>query len=504
MDQANEAQEHEQDEGQHEEIVAGLVAQDQPGATHKPEEKKEGAGTGGATPGGVSGDVHASTETGAQGGGTEHQPQTQQAPTQIDTAKATANTKAWNQRENSRKKEQTARIEARVGPKKGAWTATELATCQSNGGAMGVLIALNERQPKQGVQILKDANKWDLLVASLPKGKLTAPAAKAVDLMVQDSVFALADMITLFEKRFAHPALGVSSGANNAKDWTHDSMIVIWRQLALLPASDVTLNSAIASFRAISGGGAFGPAWDSPTVNTVDMGQDNGNHEHLEHTTRHEIGHGVHSQIQGQVNPWLQNDMKFWYITFDEFITDLGGFPATYTKANGSVVPMDANMKAWMSHLVKEFTGYGAWGPTKATPETGAHPDVAAAWASMPLAIRNACTQSKSHWYKNYENFQESGGNSYFLNHYYKKPFKFGATAKAAISATNDNYTAMSEKEFFANCYAEYFANPAGAKIHAQWGGALPGSVKAFFKDCVVERNPYSAFQKSQAKKETA
>ena len=63
--------------------------------------------------------------------------------------------------------------------------------------------------------------------------------------------------------------------------------------------------------------------------------------------------------------------------------------------------------------------------------------------------------------------------------------------AKAAIAATGDNYSAMSEKEFFANCYAEYFADPAGAKDKTKWGGSLSADVKSFFKKHIVERHPY-------------
>lgn len=99
--------------------------------------------------------------------------------------------------------------------------------------------------------------------------------------------------------------------------------------------------------------------------------------------------------------------------------------------------------------------------------------------------------------------FETAPARNYFLNHWYHLPYRFGATAKTAIGATGDEYTAMSEKEFFANCYAEYFEDPAGMQDHTNWGGSLPGAVKDFFSMCVVDRHPYSDFQKSQATSNT-
>ena len=64
-------------------------------------------------------------------------------------------------------------------------------------------------------------------------------------------------------------------------------------------------------------------------------------------------------------------------------------------------------------------------------------------------------------------------------------------------------YAAMSEAEFFATCYAEYFRDPTGIKNPANWGGNLSGSVKAFFSEVVVKRHPYATFRQKQRKKNT-
>src|SRR5262249_40295204 len=156
---------------------------------------------------------------------------------------------------------------------------------------------LNTRKPAQGVQVLRTAGNWDALVAALPKGGCTDITNDALDQMVEDSVFSLADAMTLFEVRFGHKALDVSS------NWTADNLKLTWRALSELPVKDVTLNNAITTFTAVAGGGGT-------YSGSVNIGQDTGgDSEYLEHTVRHEVGHGVHEQIKDEVNPWLQNDM---------------------------------------------------------------------------------------------------------------------------------------------------------------------------------------------------
>jgi len=192
--------------------------------------------------------------------------------------------------------------------------------------------------------------------------------------------------------------------------------------------------------------------------------------------------------------------MQFWFIDLKDWITELGGYPKKYTY-NGTDHNFDATAQNDVYKLIDGYMGKGGWDPKKAAPDTGiTDPELQAKWDAMCPAVKNACTQSTSYWYDNWANFQQSGGKSYFLNHYYHKPFKFGATAAQAIAATGENYTAMSEMEFFANCYAEYFHDPAGYTDHSKWGGKLPGAVQDFFKMCILQRQPYSKFEKKQKK----
>jgi len=447
----------------------------------------------GAVPGVNHGTMSQATEADGAGARTTASEQAGlEAPGDLDPKVTEAKHKKFVAREKARTALTAARNKRRASGKD--WTAEELADVLKKDGAQGVLVALNPRQPKQGVTTLKAANQWDRLIAALPIGGMSVVSCRALDQMIADDTFGIEDEKKLFHPRFGHAAQDVGS------HWTHDVMRTTWRQLAVLPASDVTKSTAITTFQAIAGGGAFGPSWEAPkTINTVQIGQDiGGNHERLEHTVRHEIGHGVHTEIPGPVNQWLQNDMQFWFTDWDTWINELGGYPEKFQDSTGATVKVDDAWKGYLRGVVEGFTGKGSWSPKKPTPDTGLPADGKKAWAAMPAAVRNACAQSTTQWYNNYTNFQKAGDKRYFLNHWYHRPFTIGATAFATIPSTNDSYTAMSEKEFFANCYAEYFDDPAGVSDHSKWGGTLPASVKSFFSTCIVGRQPYDKFQQKK------
>lgn len=231
----------------------------------------------------------------------------------------------------------------------------------------------------------------------------------------------------------------------------------------------------------------------------------------MAHTVRHEVGHGVHAEIPGVINMWLKNDIGMWYGELDDtgvdtFVAELGGYPATYVNPNDSSDEAFADTeKSWIRDFIKSWTGSTSWEPTRVSPEEGSGPWETAAWSAMPAQVQNACSQSTKWWFQNYANFQKgSSGDRLFLNHWYHKWFRMSDAAKKLVDITGEDYTAMSEKEMFANAYAEYFADPKGKKDPSKWGGKLSASVKEFFQTCIVNRDPYNTYQKSQKKKLTS
>jgi hypothetical protein len=360
---------------------------------------------------------------------------------------------------------------------------------------------------------------WATMVAALPKGA-------GLDAASQTALRRLAGQVTqpalaeLFQVRFNHPLT-----ADPGVTWSDADIRAVWDQLAVLPAQDVSENTVISAFRAISGDQAF---WSGG--NTVKLGTglssstffQNGdarngtmvNPDRLGHTVRHEIGHSVHDQLAGRVNSWLQNGVGFWYLPSGNagataLISGLGGFPGTYKDLRDQEVAFTAEDQARIAQLITSHSGSNTWGPNTGAPlpvagsvvrdptlpaetaATQAQKDVLL-WDALNPKVHSCFTLSDAGpWYVNYASLPSGSQGRYFWNHWYSKPYYFGGTAKAAIDATGDNYTAMSEKEFFANCYAEFFKDPAGYNDPTLWGRGLSADVSGFMRSHVLERQPY-------------
>jgi hypothetical protein len=336
--------------------------------------------------------------------------------------------------------------------------------------------------------------------ANMARGaNLTQEMRQVLWVLVNSKAVQISEAKELFKIRFRHELKDTSSGGKKAS-WTLENVRRVWQQLDVLPDADVSENQIWQTIDAIKGGGGFYVGGGTPHI---EIGQ-GASAAKMAHTVRHEIGHGVHRAIASEVDAWLDGSIDFKTEDWDTFISDLGGFPAKYTHPTEGEKTLDDAAKSTIKTMIDSFTGSGKWAPTRATPDAGQSDADKAMWAAMPEAVKNGCAQSTAYWYDNYANFQTAGGRSYFLNHWYHTPYAFGSVAKVAIAATGDNYSAMSHKEFFANCYAEYFEDPEGINDNAKWGGSLPESVKLFFKTCVLERHPYSEFEKAEAATTTA
>jgi len=325
---------------------------------------------------------------------------------------------------------------------------------------------------------------WAALIGALPRGS-AMPAGTRAALWAMADDMSVAQMKLAFDARFNTPAVDGSGS------WGKDMLQAVWENLEHLPDQDVSDNTVLQTFEAISGTGAF---WSGRSDIQIGQGRDV---DAIGHTVRHEVGHAVHTELSGTVDAWCQQAMSFWFYSgssagYTSWINDLGGFPSNYTDESGAEKPFGDTEKARALALLQSFVGGGSsWSPARSSVTDGQSAADAAIWEGMKPAVKNAVTQSTSKWYKNHSNWQGGAKGKAFLNYWYAKPFYMGAAAEAVVNTCRD-YTAMSHKELFADAYAEYFEDPAGAQDRTEWGGDLSGAVQTFFENNILDRQPYT------------
>jgi len=372
---------------------------------------------------------------------------------------------------------------------------------------------------------MRTTGDWATLMAGCPTGSGLDAVTRVAMKKIVDNV-AQPTASELFQKRFNTIAEGrsedasagaVAAGTAGATviTWAVADLRAVWTQLDVLPDQDVSDNTVIRAWQAISGDRGFysGPDAGGIDTGTIQIGDglrtSAGRPDRLGHTVRHEVGHAVHASMQATIDSWLQNGVGFWYFAegtagLQSLITDLGGFPATYQGLSDTAETFTAADQTRMLELLVAHVNSNKWAEKTAMPDINLavptagflgppSPDQTDAllYRAMP-SLRNCCEQSKSYWYQNYTTHQAGPKGRYFLNHWYSKPYYFSNIAQAAITATGDNYSAMSYQEFFANCYAEFFKDPAGYTDHSLWGGSLGADVKGWIRTHILERQPYA------------
>lgn len=345
---------------------------------------------------------------------------------------------------------------------------------------------------------------WMIAALLLPRGEAQSDAMKGAlrryaaqgPLEMAKQCFRLRfDVLVTgrFEDASGQETTQAAAGAVSV-DWTKATILQVWEQLGVLPASDVSENSVLEMFQAISGTGGF---WSNS--DTIKIGQA-ASPAKMGHTVRHEIGHAVHTRRRSAINAWLFGDIGFTPMSkaeagIVELISELGGYPAQYEDAAGNMHAFTDAHRARVKALLVAHGNSGKWVSKTTLPADRTALD-GELYLSMPAALQLCFAQSSPKWYRNYTSHAQGPKGSYFYNHWYNQPFWFSARARSVIAATGENYTAMSHKEFFANCYAEYFEDPAGFADHTLWGGALPTDVKDFFSSYIVDKQPYTVVER--------
>ena len=324
------------------------------------------------------------------------------------------------------------------------------------------------------LELYAKAHRRDSL-ADLPEGaSLTDDQRALIEQIFDETPDAQLDILEMcFKKRF-----GVTLTTDGEANWTADHLRVVWEQLLALPEQDVSENTFLKVFKATSGGGG---TWNSGT-GQVAIGQDVSD-ESMSSTVRHEIGHAVHTLLGSTVDNWLKDDIGIYSMSFEDMITDLGGYPASYTDSGGAVQTFSTTQQKKVVTMLDRYTGGGQWGPSQSNvweDDSGK-----AIWEAMPDAVRGIVEKSPKNWYNSYKSFQTGPKGRYALNYYYGEPYYMSDEAANLVAATGRTYTLMSHKEFFADCYSEFFREPDSSN----WGGRLPADVQTWFNTNIVDRD---------------
>lgn len=427
---------------------------------------------------------------------------------------------------------------------------------------------------------IKADGKMDWFAKGLSKGNAMPREVRAAFVRLMNETADLGILKRLFLKRF-QKALKDSGGsdAQATSNWKPEVIKLLWRQLDVLPDSDCAplLARYLAHFNATTGrGGTHAGDGDVGTLGTVQLGQDvdittEEGKEKLAHTVRHEIGHAVHLEVEGQINKWIHGVMGFKPVTKDlaTAVGHVGGWgtitkkadkdallkgmrdhvgtgnsldgPARGSLPNGAggsftkrsvfddiTVQIDgtdhdalnfADAKKKMADNAGKTVNFWWGGITpnqwytpdkfeaKITEREGIAPDEAfkTLWEKLPESTQGLFTESPGRWWTNRKNYVKNGGKRWFWNRWYNNLFQMSDKANTvADSVSGDpDYTCMSDYEFFANTYAEYYKDPAGYTDNTKWGGGLPGDVQAIMKKVVLDREPYEAAKDASGGKGT-
>jgi hypothetical protein len=94
--------------------------------------------------------------------------------------------------------------------------------------------------------------------------------------------------------------------------------------------------------------------------------------------------------------------------------------------------------------------------------------------------------------------YQQTSLGREFFNLHYSTIGRLSERALEMVTATGRNRAGYAPMEFFAECYAEYYADPASAEDRSRRGGLLPGWIKQWFDAHVADQPPRAPQQARQ------
>lgn len=297
----------------------------------------------------------------------------------------------------------------------------------------------------------------------------------------------LADKKSLVEAQFS-----IRLAAQTPQEFTEAELDTLYNQARVLPPAHVENNPSFVRLVRSQGAGAEG-THGGDTI-TMDAQHDAARYAQV---FRHEVGHAVDDRIGGPAAD-LRLNQAGWkqYAGVDEWIGALGGF-------GGIPAPLQAVVK----RAVQAYMGAGGTfdSPTATFEETleqavmAANPTVRATAQDgsdavsqtlstlRPLLATNtllrACVASQGSCnYFRFQSWVNNGGKVFFINHYYGRGYSVSEATHNNLKAWGDVAAAFSDKEWFAEIYADWYqAGKGGAHT------AFPDFVTNFFTN-VVEK----------------
>jgi hypothetical protein len=306
---------------------------------------------------------------------------------------------------------------------------------------------------------------------------------------IWDGVTSFPDKKNIFEAQFlvtisktgkaAVPASGSTPAqpAVAATDFTVGELDILYASCISLPPGNVEGNPNWRQLVHTTGAMAQGSFGD-PAIN---MNSPLGTTKSFTKTFRHEVGHAVDAR-NPKVADLRLNQAGWKEYTVDGWIGALGW---------GTI---DAAVQPKVKAAVVSFLGKGkVWGPTGGTFLSHLTAAVSADELKELQKIMTtnnllaACVKSEGAYpWHNYQNRLVTSGAAWFINHYYPKYYSLAETTHNAIKGWGATAAAFSDKEWFAEVYADWFENGVGSP--PAYAGH-PGYVQTFMKNEVEKFN---------------
>lgn len=351
---------------------------------------------------------------------------------------------------------------AAAAPAPGAGAAAALdpevltAAVDANNGAKALRLAA--AAPREAITALTAATKLEAFYTLMRATPLTAITRTQLNTLYHG--VDLANKFRVFEVRFRITITGTG-----ATTFTEAELNAMYDQAAVLPPAHVEGLSTFTQLRRV----ATGPATHSGTTVVMNQMPDATRYAG---TFRHEIGHAIDAAL-GAVCTQLRTTQAGWtrYANIEAMITAAGGY--------GNLPPA---LQPVVRTALDNYRGPGRTfnSPTPTFEATlqaavmAAHPDVVQSTAdgsdavttdmntlrglygsNLLLRIGNMSQGTNNYW--RFRNWPGDGAKHFFINHWYSAAFSVASTTFQDMVAWGNVKAAFSDKEWFAEVYAEWY-----------------------------------------------